>query len=349
MVIIAYMTNTKLRTTANLPLVNLAIADLLTGLISIPWACWTNYFVYAIQPNKYLCISNFIFLHTPVGVSGVTMLLIAAMKCYAVIRPVRYKSVITPFRVKTASLFLWIYISFLMIVFILFGSKWDERGHAVCVYDTILIHPKLYSATVAFHVAMVGIISVGLYIFILRVVSKRGKRITSMVEGRWRPKSNTSSHSSSKGGATQSPPGESTLLDNTSDSSCAGSLESIQFKLNTNGNVIEKMIPFRNTNAKGLNYRSRKWIRETRQHAKAIKLMVTVLVCFYLCWVPTFIKMILDARYKYRAKPMWLSVLDVLSVTVVMMNSFCNPIIYAGLDANFRNTFAKILHLPVCK
>ncbi len=336
LVLLAYRRCDKLQSVANIPLLSLALTDLFTGTVAIPWAALFYYRVEAIQPNPFLCLSYFIFLKVPCGVSGMTLLLIAIMRFLAVLKPLKYKALVTSFRVKSVIGFLWVYIFCIVVGYMVLGSKW--QGNTVCTFAQTV--PMTYTLTIAGHIILVGIVAAILYGYIGRVIVKRGKKVSHMRKGSWMPKKRT----------------ESTISDLSSVSIKSGKGNSVVYADNCTckkgashtGKYItkEKSNRLRKTNTLISLEKLTRNENVQAYHTKAVKMMVIVMICFYLSWVPYTVYLVCIIRTRDGATdPGWLGILGEFAVSCVIMNSFLNPIIYAGMDINFRNAFMKILHI----
>ncbi len=169
LVIIAYKTTKKLQTIANIPLISLALADLLTGLVTIPMICFTYYYTYGRQ-TKLTCLVTFITWQVPASVSGITLLQIALMRFVAVIKPLRYKSWVTPFRTKIYCLGVWTYSLILISSFAIF-----EPG-SICRPGKKLSFN--YIITIAIHIGINSLVPAILYIYIGITIYQRKKTMT---------------------------------------------------------------------------------------------------------------------------------------------------------------------------
>lgn len=82
------------------------------------------------------------------------------------------------------------------------------------------------------------------------------------------------------------------------------------------------------------------------QHQGALKMLVTVLVLFYLCWLPSLIKILIASILYHDVKePRCLDIFEQFATSILFLNSLMNPIIYAGLNRSFRRAFRQILNI----
>ncbi len=334
LVIITYKRYTKLQTIPNLVLVNLAIIDLMTGCCSIPWTCFGVYYIYAKQYNHFLCLTNFIVIQIPLGLSGSTLLVIALMRFISVMKPLQSKSWITKKRVKITLILVWMYVSGLTTFFIYYKNTFDEGQPKLCRFANTI--SKFQTYTVGGHVVVILAATTSLYMYMGRLLMIAGhKRLTMCISN-----PSISSTSSTLSRSTNIPSKNSFTAKIQTDNSTTNENRlnnvDVEAKINEKTPYGDRMQGSQIHKTQG---------KDIFIHAKAIKMMGLVLVCFYLCSVPFMIRVIFLAVYKYDIKPKWLSIYEELSVTVNLMNSFVNPIIYAGLDMKFRQAFKQILHL----
>ncbi|XP_073331612.1 trace amine-associated receptor 13c-like [Pagrus major] len=81
----------------------------------------------------------------------------------------------------------------------------------------------------------------------------------------------------------------------------------------------------------------------TQSECKAAKTLSIVLGVFIFCWMPLFMKFIIDPLTGFRIPPFLLEVLYWLSY----FNSACNPIIYALFYPSFKKCFHCIITLKI--
>ncbi len=132
LVLAAYMTNRELQTVANLPLVNMAIADLMTGVVSIPMTCYQLY-VYRLVYNKFVCLSFLFSIMVSVNVSILSILTITVMRFVTVNSPIRYKTFITKFRIKCVLGVVWAYKILLTLSFLVAANPFNKTQPVWCL------------------------------------------------------------------------------------------------------------------------------------------------------------------------------------------------------------------------
>ncbi len=182
LVLLAIKRTNTLRTMANIPLVNLAITDLVTGCVSIPMMCFNNYWTYG-SHNKWRCLILFPFIHVPIGVSGLTMFFIALLRFLAVRFPLKYKKTMSRFRCKMLFVGTWLYLTCLLTLYIFFGNQWEKNSSQNCTFIDVM--PKGYMVILASHIILVGVICAAIYTYIGIKVIKRGTKLDHMVKGKW--------------------------------------------------------------------------------------------------------------------------------------------------------------------
>ncbi|XP_022085743.1 adenosine receptor A1-like [Acanthaster planci] len=129
--------NRRLRNVTNYFIVSLAIADLLVGLLAIPFALLTN----AGEPRNsfHLCLFMNSFVVTLTQSSILSLLAIALDRYFAVVSPLRYKRVATARRATVVILFTWL-LAFVIGMIPVFG--WNlgqpEREDYKCVFTEVI-------------------------------------------------------------------------------------------------------------------------------------------------------------------------------------------------------------------
>lgn len=85
--------------------------------------------------------------------------------------------------------------------------------------------------------------------------------------------------------------------------------------------------------------------RSQKRNQHAIRLLVTVVVIFALCWLPMHIHLLLVyfVGYKYNSRPY--EVMRVLSHCLAYSNCCMNPIIYNYTSPDFRRSFRELFRL----
>ena len=79
-----------------------------------------------------------------------------------------------------------------------------------------------------------------------------------------------------------------------------------------------------------------------RNQRKVIKMLVTVVLLFGLCWLPYHIVYMYAEFSLSQLTPPFISFI-LFAQWLMFTNSACNPIVYAVLNNNFRGAFLSIL------
>ena len=89
-----------------------------------------------------------------------------------------------------------------------------------------------------------------------------------------------------------------------------------------------------------------------RQDLKIVRMLLIVVGVFLLCWFPSVISY-LSSLYSPTAFQDWSWRLHVTYYRVMylqpLINSLCNPIIYACLDQTYREAFKRLFHEMICR
>ena len=90
-----------------------------------------------------------------------------------------------------------------------------------------------------------------------------------------------------------------------------------------------------------------------RQDLKIIKMLLTVLGVFLLCWFPFIIVSVLNVHnrniFDWSSYSFSVHVLVRVMVLLPQLNSLCNPLIYACLDQTYREAFKHLFQRMMCK
>ncbi|CAF3952181.1 unnamed protein product [Rotaria sordida] len=111
---------------------------------------------------------------------------------------------------------------------------------------------------------------------------------------------------------------------------------------------LENIIKRLHRNAK-FQIESSKW----KKNMKAIRTLGIVVGVFVACWLPFFVMYLLLAYCNYKCVTpnieRYITWIETSSLYLGYANSFCNPVIYAFSNKEFRNAFFEILHYNNCK
>ncbi|ESO87457.1 hypothetical protein LOTGIDRAFT_127828 [Lottia gigantea] len=88
----------------------------------------------------------------------------------------------------------------------------------------------------------------------------------------------------------------------------------------------------------------------TQQKAKrkVIKMLIAVLVVFIVCWTPQQVLLIWDV-FREKNPADYVSLLKYVALYVAYFNSAINPILYGGLNENFRKGFSEAFRCILLK
>ena len=174
MVTIAVIRFRKLRTSMNMLIASLAIADILVGFPSIPL-----YVVYYIKGEvlnkfKYLCLTRYASVVASMSGSIISLTFVSLDRYIAVIHPLKYPTLMTKRRVKFMLLGIWTYDIVFSVMPLLGVNVW--RKGMPCLFFVVL--PKPYTIfTVPFVLAVCLISSVSMYAAVFRVAKQHHLRM----------------------------------------------------------------------------------------------------------------------------------------------------------------------------
>ena len=83
-----------------------------------------------------------------------------------------------------------------------------------------------------------------------------------------------------------------------------------------------------------------------KKESKNAMLIFVILVCFYLSWMPILIVigvMLTAFDWDIRITPSWFIVCHQIAEVFVHSNSFCNPLIYAWMNSDFKDSFRMMV------
>ncbi|KAJ8046193.1 Adenosine receptor A2a [Holothuria leucospilota] len=175
LVIFAFIENAYLRKIMNYPLVSLAVNDFLTGLVALPLHLTAR-----LVQSRATCLESsraILFLPSMVlFVSSVLHLIgIAVMRYVSLLRPMRFRSIVTEFRVKFTLATCWA-LSTLQFTFFLIGVSQAEENW-ICqggVYKSVIAVHHFLLATLILPVVLIGMFC--LYLFMVRKAFLQLKR-----------------------------------------------------------------------------------------------------------------------------------------------------------------------------
>ena len=174
LVVLAVMRFKKLRTSMNLFIASLAVADILVGCPSIP--LYVLFFVKGNVYNKYkyLCLSRFSSVVASMSGSIISLTFVSLDRYIAVIHPLHYPILMTKRRVKFMLLGIWTYDVVCSSLPLIGVNVWKED--MPCLFFVVL--PQPYTMfTVPFVLAICLILSIGMYIAVFRVAKQHKVRM----------------------------------------------------------------------------------------------------------------------------------------------------------------------------
>ncbi|CAH1794995.1 unnamed protein product [Owenia fusiformis] len=76
---------------------------------------------------------------------------------------------------------------------------------------------------------------------------------------------------------------------------------------------------------------------------KVVRLLLSVLLAFIICWTPQQVFLLYDVYRPATKLPQWVFRVKYWALALAYFNSSLNPIIYAGLNSNFRKGFIEAI------
>lgn len=159
----------RLRTVPNIFVSSLAVADLLVGLLVIPF--YTMYYlsVPGVTENKYACLFKYAFIIESCGSSIFNLSAIAFERYIAVSFPLKYSVFMTRRRAKLIVTGLWTYVTVLSLVPMAGINTW--QANAGCDFYRVL--PMGYTVVGSFVTVSVGLVTTSVfYSLIYREIRK---------------------------------------------------------------------------------------------------------------------------------------------------------------------------------
>lgn len=175
--IIAVKTTHSLQTTTNIFVVNLAVADIIVGLM-IPYQ--QVYYIKSIGEEfmnyKYFCVFRFIGRVTAFGESLSSMTLIAFDRYVYINFPLEYHVYMTSAKIKTILVISWSYAGFMGFL-LLFWNNWycNEKCSVAHVF------PEGYSVLLIMHYYTVSIFVIAMYVSIFRTALRQMRRVNVLM------------------------------------------------------------------------------------------------------------------------------------------------------------------------
>ncbi|CAH1773989.1 unnamed protein product [Owenia fusiformis] len=307
----------RLQNVTNIFLTSLAIADLLLVLLCIPTK-FTKHVTFVWHFGAVMCKLVHYFQNVSVICSVLTLTFMSVERYYAIRHPMKAKYMCTVQRSRRVIIGIW-FLAFVLAFPILIGRVHkimigENRTGYWCVKEwSAPIYGQLYELymLITIFIIPLGIMSFayfGICHELWRVTSKRASIRAPMT-------SNTN-------GGTKAP-------------------EVTPFMVRHQLSVVRRS----DSGAPCLSNQGNQRVPDDiRQRRQVIKMLVTVIVIFALCWGPFLIDNVLvsfDKRFElnyFELKPMRLAF-----SLMAYCNSCVNPIVYAFMSKNFRESFKQAL------
>ena len=269
----------NLQTVTNVYLANLAVADLMFGMINLPIMTY-NIILFIIsdpfsyKPNKYECLTYASLWHLFFMVTVLSLFGVSCERYIAVLRPLYHATSVTMRRVVISVLIIWItsiFVAFLLMI--------DIFNLADELENCTLIMSKLYPLIIVMLVNVVVLVTIGIYIHIGLITWRHKKAISAQ-------------HGPNSGNA--------------------------------------------------------------GKNSKLSKMLAIILGCYLVCLIPyqSINVYLLVLRTTHPSPQSTVNVINIdtafltvnaIATYLLSSNSWINPLIYAGLNQNFREAFKKIL------
>ncbi|CAH1775426.1 unnamed protein product [Owenia fusiformis] len=170
----------SLHTVNNMFLVSLAMGDLLMGVLGSPMSIITLYvtpLLYGTHiQDKYLCATRLFSMVSSVGISVYSMVGIAIDRYTAVVRPLRYRELVTRSKVFSYILFVWVYV-IVGSAFIFYKDVIFFESGEICRSN--LVMDQDYSTFLKVNLLVAFIISTVAHFTVAVVATKHKARITT--------------------------------------------------------------------------------------------------------------------------------------------------------------------------
>ena len=103
--------------------------------------------------------------------------------------------------------------------------------------------------------------------------------------------------------------------------------------------------------AMDVTYNNNEAAKRMQNERKIAKMLATVLGCYYICWIPFVInELALSFYYESRifyihteGIPSWFCLIYLIGIALLFVNSMINPLIYAGMNKDFKIAFRDML------
>ncbi|UYV62387.1 ADRA1B [Cordylochernes scorpioides] len=308
LVLMAMCTNASLRTTTNVFIVNLALADLLLGVSVLPFSATIELF-----DKKWFFGQIFCNVWAAVDVlcctASINSLCIISIDRYiGVTQPLTYSSIVTHKRATVSCFLVWI-LSIAISVGPLFGWKDPPPKDPLTCEVTKQTGYVLFSVAFSFYIPTIIIL------FVYHKIYKAATSQTKFLETGVKVIKGSSGHNSTE---------ELTLRHN------------CPLHNSSNDDNSQERVTTPKMILPGLQNRLAKFKRQK----KAAKTLGIVVGVFILCWFPFFFLLPLSTLCKSCSIP---EVLFDIFFWTGYFNSCLNPIIYACSIRDFKRSFKSLL------
>ncbi|XP_038046910.1 histamine H2 receptor-like [Patiria miniata] len=304
-VILAPSVNRRLRNVTGLFIVSLAVADLLLGIVVLPfsailevWRCWP---FGAVLCNLYVSCDVMFCTASILNLFGISI-----DRYVAITDPMAYHQRLT--RGKALLIINLMWVVSLFISFLPLHLGWNTGDGSVQNYEDPtkcgLESNKMYSLIDGIMLFFLPLtVMCSLYLRILMIARKQARTINSQT--------------------------------------CA--LQPARRVLRENGHTSSRGES--STSASTRAHSSRNHDLAARNHAvvdehKATKMLATIMGCFVICWVPYFSIFTFIRVFEGAVVP---KTLEMVVLWLGYVNSMLNPLLYAALNSEFRRAFRKLL------
>ena len=177
-VIALFLSNKDLRIFTNYFVLNLAVSDLICGVIGHPFANLTVYFLPEYPQLGYLitCALSGALVYLTIHMSLLSILAIIIDRFIAVQWPLHYANWVTPRRVKIAIATIWIFVAILMILFTMVASTALNVTPSTCRQLQAPLY-TLLSVSMLVFIGLTSVPSVTLSILTIRTARRQSRRV----------------------------------------------------------------------------------------------------------------------------------------------------------------------------